>query len=178
MTASNQKTVFVTVGTTKFDNLIRAVDSRTFAAALKHKGFTHLLVQKGNGTYSPSVLLGPGMSSGTTVDGLYVEFFDYASSLAQMILSSALVISHAGSGSIFETLTVGVPLIVVPNPLLMDNHQQELGHQLEGMRHLVCASPDGISEAVLNFDASVLQPFVKGSAAGIASRLDALMGFQ
>lgn len=42
----------------------------------------------------------------------------------------------------------------------------------------VCASPDGIPEAVLSFDASVLQPFVKGSAAGIVSRLDALMGFQ
>jgi beta-1,4-N-acetylglucosaminyltransferase len=43
----------------------------------------------------------------------------------------------AGSGSIFETLTAGKPLIVVPNPLLMDNHQAELGDHLAGMKALV-----------------------------------------
>lgn len=43
----------------------------------------------------------------------------------------------AGSGSIFETLTAQRPLIVVPNPLLMDNHQVELGDQLQSMGHLV-----------------------------------------
>lgn len=29
----------------------------------------------------------------------------------------------AGSGSIFEALRLRKPLVVVPNPLLMDNHQ-------------------------------------------------------
>lgn len=32
----------------------------------------------------------------------------------------------AGSGSIFEALRLRLPLVVVPNPLLMDNHQAEL----------------------------------------------------
>ena len=32
----------------------------------------------------------------------------------------------AGSGSIFETLRLCRPLVVVPNPALMDNHQVEL----------------------------------------------------
>lgn len=48
----------------------------------------------------------------------------------------------AGSGSIFETLTVGKPLIVVPNPKLMDNHQAELGDQLARMQHLVRIDAD------------------------------------
>jgi UDP-N-acetylglucosamine transferase subunit ALG13 len=43
----------------------------------------------------------------------------------------------AGSGSIFETLHAGKPLIVVPNPLLMDNHQAELGDHLEAMQAVV-----------------------------------------
>ena len=47
----------------------------------------------------------------------------------------------AGSGSIFEALTVGKPLVVVPNPRLMDNHQVELGDQLAAMGHLVGPVP-------------------------------------
>lgn len=47
-------------------------------------------------------------------------------------------IHPAGSGSIFETLTAQKPLIVVPNPLLMDNHQAELGDHLAAMHALVC----------------------------------------
>lgn len=56
---------------------------------------------------------------------------------------AALVISHAGSGSIFESLTAGKALIVVPNPLLMDNHQAELGNHLRGMGVLVSAGAAG-----------------------------------
>lgn len=46
-------------------------------------------------------------------------------------------VSIVGSGSIFETLTAGKPLIVVPNPLLMDNHQAELGDHLANMKAVV-----------------------------------------
>jgi len=42
-----------------------------------------------------------------------------------------------GSGSIFEALSGGKALIVVPNPLLMDNHQAELGDHLAEKRWLV-----------------------------------------
>ena len=36
---------------------------------------------------------------------------------------AALIISHAGSGSLFEALALGRPLLAVPNGLLMHNHQ-------------------------------------------------------
>jgi hypothetical protein len=36
----------------------------------------------------------------------------------------------------------GKPLIVVPNPLLMDNHQAELGDHLAAQQVLACATPD------------------------------------
>jgi beta-1,4-N-acetylglucosaminyltransferase len=50
-------------------------------------------------------------------------------------------IDAAGSGSIFETLTAGRALLVVPNPLLMDNHQAELGDHLAKQNVLVSCSP-------------------------------------
>ena len=35
-----------------------------------------------------------------------------------------------GSGSILDALRINVPLIVVPNPHLLDNHQVELAEEL------------------------------------------------
>lgn len=60
----------------------------------------------------------------------HCRYFDFTPSLAQHVADASLIISHAGSGSIFESLTAGKALIVVPNPLLMDNHQAELGKHL------------------------------------------------
>ena len=39
------RTVFVTVGTTKFDALIRAVDQQAVADALVARGYTRLVMQ-------------------------------------------------------------------------------------------------------------------------------------
>lgn len=46
--------VFVTVGTTCFDTLVKAVDSEQVKEALRQKGYTHLVIQMGQGTYIPS----------------------------------------------------------------------------------------------------------------------------
>ena len=42
-----ERTVFVTVGTTKFDALIRAVDQQAFADVLVAAGYTRLVMQIG-----------------------------------------------------------------------------------------------------------------------------------
>ena len=44
--------VLATVGTTKFDDLIEALDDLKVLQALYDKGFRDLLVQKGNGDHS------------------------------------------------------------------------------------------------------------------------------
>lgn len=45
-----------------------------------------------------------------------------------------------GSGTILDVLRSGRPLIVVPNPTLMDNHQEELALQLDRLGHLKASS--------------------------------------
>jgi len=54
-----KRVVFVTVGTTCFDALVRAVDSNIIKQALFAKGYTHLLIQMGRGSYIPSKVLSP-----------------------------------------------------------------------------------------------------------------------
>lgn len=44
---------------------------------------------------------------------------------------------HIGSGSILDALRVAVPIIVVPNSKLLDNHQMELAAALAGQGYVV-----------------------------------------
>ncbi len=49
-----RKTVFVTVGTTSFDALVRAVDTREVKEELSKGGYTHIVIQMGRGSYTPT----------------------------------------------------------------------------------------------------------------------------
>lgn len=50
----SKKMVFVTVGTTCFDALVKAVDSPHVRHELWSKGYTHLVIQMGRGSHFPS----------------------------------------------------------------------------------------------------------------------------
>ncbi|RZC08965.1 UDP-N-acetylglucosamine transferase subunit ALG13-like [Glycine soja] len=82
-----KRVVFVTVGTTCFDALVRAVDSNNVKQALFAKGYTHLLIQMGRGSYLPTKSEGDG--------SLAVDYFTFSSSIADHLRSASLVISHA-----------------------------------------------------------------------------------
>lgn len=54
---NRKKTVFVTVGTTCFDALVRAMDTREVKDGLLKRGYTHLIIQMGRGSYTPTKVI-------------------------------------------------------------------------------------------------------------------------
>ncbi|KAG9455816.1 hypothetical protein H6P81_000324 [Aristolochia fimbriata] len=165
----SKKTVFVTVGTTCFDALVEGVDTLSVKEELSRKGYTDLLIQMGRGSYIPSKTSGER--------GLAVDYFTFSSSIADYLKSASLIISHAGSGSIFETLRLDKPLIVVVNEDLMDNHQSELAEELADRKHLLCARPQNLQETIRTMDLESLIPYPPGDATAIAKGINRFMGF-
>lgn len=173
---NDERMVLVTVGTTRFDALVRAVDSPDVADALVASGYTKLVIQAGASDYRPNRIFPPNAKVACLSNGLQAEWFEYAPSLAPLLEEAALVISHAGAGSVFEALRLGVPLVAVPNDLLMDGHQSELAEKLGAEKHLAAASPDTLLSVLRSFEPDTLVRYVPGSAAGMVERVDALCG--
>ena len=154
-------TVLVTVGTTKFEALTRAADSPSLVRLLASQGYNKLVLQIGSSeTFFPSELFGDGdaLSSAnagsgelsvTLPDGFEVTCFRYAPTLKDIMDEAGLVISHAGAGSIFESLRAGKRLIAVPNSDLMDNHQADLCAHLKAEGYIEVADVDGLERAVV-----------------------------
>ncbi|XP_021817574.1 UDP-N-acetylglucosamine transferase subunit ALG13 homolog [Prunus avium] len=169
-TVKSKKTVFVTVGTTSFDALIRAVDTHEVKAELLRRGYTQLLIQMGRGSYIPTKSEGGD-------ETLAVDYFTFSSSIADHLRAASLVISHAGSGSIFETLRLGKPLIVVVNEDLMDNHQSELAEELADRKHLYYARPLTLHRVIADMNLDSLIPYHPGDATPVAKLINQFLGF-
>ena len=130
--------VFVTVGTTKFDELIARMLSAEVLTLLASLGYTRLTLQVGHGT-TPVV---PGSAP------ISVEWYRFKDSLEADMHAAALMVSHAGAGSILEGLRLRAKLMVVTNERLMDNHQQELADEMHARRHLIATTVGGLLEAL------------------------------
>lgn len=165
-------TVLVTVGTTKFDALVKAVDSTAVADALVARGYTRLVIQKGAGKHQVQTLLPVGSQHHQLSNGLQVQVFEFAPSLAEYMQAADLIISHAGSGSIFEALRLRKPLVAVPNPILMDNHQAELANHLARLDYIIAARPDTLAYTLQHLAIGGLKPYDSGSAEGIIQHIN------
>ena len=108
--------IFVTVGSTDFDPLIRAVDE-----ICSLRSDLEVLMQIGLGRYEPQ----------------YAPFFRFAPSLEPHYDQADLVIAHGGLGVIMEVLHRGLPLIGVDNPDRPDRHQVDLLSYLSEHGYLV-----------------------------------------
>jgi beta-1,4-N-acetylglucosaminyltransferase len=122
------KSVVITVGTTKFDDLIDFLNANAceLCEVLRGQGITSITLQYGNSieptnfTNLSKVIFGEDN----------VQVFKFKSLLSQLFTSETLLISHAGAGTIMEGLRSGATMFVVINERLMDNHQLEIAERL------------------------------------------------
>ncbi|KAJ3176915.1 N-acetylglucosaminyldiphosphodolichol N-acetylglucosaminyltransferase catalytic subunit alg13 [Irineochytrium annulatum] len=135
--------VFVTVGTTKFDALVELIATPRIVNALNDLGFTDLVLQHGNSS-NPFKDKTPDASK-----RIKIFAYDFKPSLRPDMEAAALIISHAGTGTIIESLGLKKRLIAVPNPTLMHNHQLEFALALEEEGNLVTGTLEDLEEVLL-----------------------------
>ena len=118
-----EKQILITVGTTKFENLIKAIDKELFYEMLIKYGFTKLIIQKGYGEYIPQ-------NYKKYENKIKIQISVIINHFEDVIKTSELIISHGGAGIILESLKNKRKVIVCVNDELMDNHQIELATSL------------------------------------------------
>ncbi|KAL4778935.1 hypothetical protein BJX76DRAFT_342158 [Aspergillus varians] len=161
MAQQARKLCFVTVGATaSFHLLLESILDPIFLEALNQHAYTDLLIQYGkDGQPLFDEFVAKYPEGDINRHGIVVQGFDFkqtgldsemrlAKSEPSENRSSGLVISHAGSGSILAALRFGVPLVVVPNPTLKDNHQEELAEVLQEEGYAVWSNPREVSAAL------------------------------
>ncbi|CAM9526666.1 unnamed protein product [Choristocarpus tenellus] len=157
------KYAFVTVGTTKFDDLIRAIDDPEVLLCLANRGFTSVVAQIGHGDYKPVF---------NTHTKLCCEYFRFKPTLLEDMERADLVVSHAGAGSIMEALGKGKALVAVVNDRLMNNHQEELANAMAERNYLLATSPEGLATTLSYLDESRLQPYPTPRPEAFAAVID------
>ena len=119
----SEKQILITVGTTKFENLIKAIDNEKFYEMIINNGFTKIIIQKGYGEYIPQ-------NYKKFENRIKIQISEILNNFENIIKSSELIISHGGAGIILESLKNKRKVIVCVNDELMDNHQIELASSL------------------------------------------------
>ena len=87
-----------------------------------------------------------------------------------------------GSGSILDALRVAVPLVVVPNETLLDNHQVELAEALAEQEYVVHGRLSQLSQALADAEklrqrAMQWPPVNSGPERGLKGIMDDEMGY-
>ncbi|AGO13826.1 AaceriAGL042Wp [[Ashbya] aceris (nom. inval.)] len=148
------KTVVVTCGATvPFPGLVNAVLERKVLSEMAHCGFLRVMVQYGRGfaeEFERRVSALEAVHEACDLEelrgcdaqawrwqGLEIIGFAFHVQLERLIGSqAALVVSHAGTGSILDALRQQKPLIVCVNETLLDNHQEQIARRFEALGHL------------------------------------------
>lgn len=167
--------VFVTVGTTRFDDLVDALGTENVLGELQNLGCQQLVIQLGHGNDIPESII----ALATSKYGIHCECYRLKKSIAEDIRSADLVISHAGAGSCIEVLSAKKPLVVVVNETLMDNHQIELAEQLHSDGYLLYCTPRTLSATLREGSVTLatLKPYEQGNVRTFVKKLDEMMGF-
>lgn len=170
--------VFVTVGTTQFDELIDTILSDDVLKLFQCVQCKLLKIQYGAG----KAINSDTIESVREKFAINIECYEFKANILADIGASDLVISHAGAGSCIEVLTSKKPLIVVVNEKLMNNHQTELAHQLFIDGYLLYCSTKTLTETLTHLDQKILllKSYEPGHTNMIkfVNHLNSLMGFE
>lgn len=123
--------IFVTIGTFRFDNLIRKIDTLVEEKKISEE----VVCQISNGNYIPQ----------------NYQHFRLIPSITDYIKRASLIISHGGSGSLFGILKMGKRLVGVANPDLADNHQIQLLEKISNEGFILfCKDFDHLYEYIIS----------------------------
>lgn len=151
------KTLFVTVGSTKFEQLINRVLKPDLLQQLHKYNYRRVILQVGNGVHDDDDLFNFKQKDFSASANEITKFhkgsveivaYRYKSSIREDLESADLVISHSGAGSILESLEANKKLIVVVNESLMDNHQLELAEKMFEENYLLFTNCQGLSDKI------------------------------
>ena len=146
--------ILVTVGTTDFDDLVRAMDG--LAAGLEEE----VVAQIGRGRYLPA----------------HMTYFDFAPSLEPYYERARLVVAHGGLGTAIEVIQRGIKLIGVSNPDRYDHHQEDLLRTLSERGHMIwCRSVVDLPRALAEAEQRTFAPY-QSPACHIAERIREYLG--
>ncbi|KAF7458242.1 UDP-N-acetylglucosamine transferase subunit ALG13 [Cryptosporidium felis] len=139
--------VLVTVGTTKFDSLVKEADKVEFHDQLIDCGYTKLYIQYGSGGYVPAGKVTRHSKNLGHKKELEINAVPYIKEISYSEYD--LIIGHAGAGTILNSLRNNKKMIVVINNSLMDNHQSELATQLHDEKYLIAIDdPQDLTSSV------------------------------
>jgi len=119
--------IFVTVGTTDFNALVKAIDEHSQSLS------EEVVVQIGRGSYEPQ----------------HCEYFRFAPSLTPYYERASVVISHGGVGITTEVLQHRRPLVAVEDVGQPERHQREILEVLAQEGYLIwCKDLHKLPEAI------------------------------
>jgi len=101
--------ILVTVGSTRYDELIKVVDT-----VLVNENYD-VEMQIADGKYIP----------------INYKYFTFIENIREYYERSDIVITHAGAGTIYELLELEKKIIIVPNLDRADNHQIDIARYMD-----------------------------------------------
>ncbi len=121
--------ILVTVGTQFFDELIEEVDRLVSTGAIKDRVWAQI-----------------GLAKTTP---RHIEHVPFDRQILDRAREADLIITHAGTGSLCEFITLGRPMIAVVNSYKAGNHQLEFLEQLSQVYDFCwIGSPRELAEAL------------------------------
>ena len=116
--------IFVTVGTTEFNTLIKKAD------ALKNED---LVIQYADGEYQPK----------------NYPAFNFSDEISHYYKNAEIIITHGGAGTIFKLLGLGKKIIGMANLERTDKHQTDLLKKLSDEGYLIwCQDPNRLKDCI------------------------------